>query len=89
MIQCSRPDASAVAAAAAAAAAAEAAWSVGSAPLRTAVVRQQLFFPDRRLIQFDCGKLQVPLPPLRPSHLILDHQRMDTLSSEEGSDPKA
>ena len=31
----------------------------GSAPLRTAVVRQQLFFPDRRLIQFDCGKLQV------------------------------
>lgn len=26
--------------------------------LRTALVRQQLFFPDRRLLQFDCGKLQ-------------------------------
>ena len=29
-----------------------------SAPLRTALVRRQLFFPDRRLIQYDCGKLQ-------------------------------
>jgi len=28
------------------------------APLHTAVVRRQVFFPDRRLIQFDCGKLQ-------------------------------
>ena len=28
------------------------------APLRLAQVRQQLFFPDRRLVQFDCGKLQ-------------------------------
>ncbi|XP_024535951.1 protein PHOTOPERIOD-INDEPENDENT EARLY FLOWERING 1 [Selaginella moellendorffii] len=28
------------------------------APLRPVVVRQQLFFPDRRLLQFDCGKLQ-------------------------------
>lgn len=27
--------------------------------LQTATLRQQLFFPDRRLIQFDCGKLQV------------------------------
>ncbi|CAH9068505.1 unnamed protein product [Cuscuta epithymum] len=28
------------------------------APLRPATVRRQLYFPDRRLIQFDCGKLQ-------------------------------
>ena len=34
-------------------------WFQRSAPLRTAIVRQQVFFPDRRLIQFDCGKLQV------------------------------
>lgn len=26
--------------------------------LRTALVRKQLFFPDRRLLQYDCGKLQ-------------------------------
>jgi hypothetical protein len=30
----------------------------GGGPLRTAAVRQQLFFPDKRLIQYDCGKLQ-------------------------------
>ena len=30
-----------------------------SALLRAATVRRQLFFPDRRLLQFDCGKLQV------------------------------
>lgn len=27
-------------------------------PVRPAVVRRQVYFPDRRLIQFDCGKLQ-------------------------------
>ncbi|KAJ4705577.1 protein PHOTOPERIOD-INDEPENDENT EARLY FLOWERING 1-like [Melia azedarach] len=27
-------------------------------PIRPAIVRRQIFFPDRRLIQFDCGKLQ-------------------------------
>eukprot|EP01018_Ginkgo_biloba_P024829 Gb_30810 [translate_table: standard] len=27
-------------------------------PIRPVIVRRQLFFPDRRLIQFDCGKLQ-------------------------------
>ncbi|XP_010673306.2 protein PHOTOPERIOD-INDEPENDENT EARLY FLOWERING 1 isoform X3 [Beta vulgaris subsp. vulgaris] len=27
-------------------------------PIRPALVRRQLYFPDRRLIQFDCGKLQ-------------------------------
>lgn len=27
-------------------------------PFRPAVVRRQVYFPDRRLIQFDCGKLQ-------------------------------
>ena len=30
----------------------------GMAPLHPALVRRQVFFPDRRLIQFDCGKLQ-------------------------------
>lgn len=57
-LECSRPNASAVAAAAAAAATAERAWAQRAAALRTAVVRQQLFFPDRRLMQYDCGKLQ-------------------------------
>ncbi|XP_010487008.1 PREDICTED: protein PHOTOPERIOD-INDEPENDENT EARLY FLOWERING 1 isoform X3 [Camelina sativa] len=27
-------------------------------PIRPAIVRSQVYFPDRRLIQFDCGKLQ-------------------------------
>lgn len=27
-------------------------------PIRPAIVRRQVYFPDRRLIQFDCGKLQ-------------------------------
>lgn len=27
-------------------------------PIRPAMVRKQVYFPDRRLIQFDCGKLQ-------------------------------
>ncbi|KAL1204817.1 Protein PHOTOPERIOD-INDEPENDENT EARLY FLOWERING 1 [Cardamine amara subsp. amara] len=27
-------------------------------PIRHAIVRRQVYFPDRRLIQFDCGKLQ-------------------------------
>lgn len=27
-------------------------------PIRLAIVRRQVYFPDRRLIQFDCGKLQ-------------------------------
>lgn len=27
-------------------------------PFRPAIVRRQLYFPDRRLLQFDCGKLQ-------------------------------
>ena len=35
------------------------------APLRLAQVRQQLFFPDRRLVQFDCGKLQALATLLR------------------------
>lgn len=55
----SRPDLDTVRKAAAAAATAQAAWYGGSAPLRTAVVRTQLFFPDRKLIQYDCGKLKV------------------------------
>ena len=35
------------------------------APLRHAQVRRQLFFPDRRLVQFDCGKLQALATLLR------------------------
>ncbi|XP_022940291.1 protein PHOTOPERIOD-INDEPENDENT EARLY FLOWERING 1 [Cucurbita moschata] len=27
-------------------------------PIRSAIIRRQVYFPDRRLIQFDCGKLQ-------------------------------
>ncbi|KAF0933873.1 hypothetical protein E2562_019320 [Oryza meyeriana var. granulata] len=27
-------------------------------PIRPVIVRRQVYFPDRRLIQFDCGKLQ-------------------------------
>lgn len=32
-----------------------------SAPFRTAIIRRHLYFPDRRLIQFDCGEYMVPL----------------------------
>lgn len=59
-VWCSRPGPSVVAEAARRAAAAQAEFSARSGALRTAIVRQQLFFPDRRLIQYDCGKLQVP-----------------------------
>ena len=58
-IWCSSPDPALVAAAAQQAEVAARAWFQGGAPLRTAIVRQQLFFPDRRLLQYDCGKLQV------------------------------
>ncbi len=47
-----------MAATATAAATVERAWVQKAAPLRTALGRQQLFFPDRRLMQYDCGKLQ-------------------------------
>ena len=30
-------------------------------------VRMSLSFPDKRLIQWDCGKLQVPLHPFESS----------------------
>ena len=58
-VWCSRPDSSAVAEAARRAALAQREFAERAALLRTAIVRQQLFFPDRRLIQYDCGKLQV------------------------------
>lgn len=57
-IWCSRPDTTALAQQRAMQAALQQEWFERSAPLRTAIVRQQVFFPDRRLIQFDCGKLQ-------------------------------
>eukprot|EP00884_Botryococcus_braunii_P006564 jgi/Botrbrau1/15909/Bobra.40_1s0091.1 len=55
---CSRPDPALVSAAARAAAVVQREFFVRGASLRTAIVRQQVFFPDRRLIQYDCGKLQ-------------------------------
>ena len=58
-VWCSRPDLTLVRQAAANAQLAQLEWFRGSAPLRTAYVRRQLFFPDRKLIQYDCGKLQV------------------------------
>ena len=58
-IWCSRPDLSAVEAAEQQVLTAQHAWFQGAGPLRPAIVRQQLFFPDRRLLQYDCGKLQV------------------------------
>ena len=34
-------------------------------PIRKSFVRQSMFFPDKRLVQFDCGKLQVLAQLLR------------------------
>jgi hypothetical protein len=34
-------------------------WFSRNAPVHLALTRQSMFFPDRKLIQFDCGKLQV------------------------------
>ena len=56
---CSHPDQSVVLQAARQAQMVQQEWFRSSGSLRTAVVRRQLFFPDRRLLQFDCGKLQV------------------------------
>ncbi|XP_020257482.1 protein PHOTOPERIOD-INDEPENDENT EARLY FLOWERING 1 isoform X1 [Asparagus officinalis] len=42
-------------------------------PIRPAIVRRQVYFPDRRLIQFDCGKLQELSVLLR--HLKSDGHR--------------
>lgn len=66
-VWCSRPDATEVRQAAHRAEVALRGVLPMMHPLRTAMVRQQLFFPDRKLIQFDCGKLQVRAvapPPL-------------------------
>lgn len=56
---CSHPDQSIVLQAARHAQLVQQEWVQRSAVLRPAIVRQQLFFPDRQLLQFDCGKLQV------------------------------
>jgi E1A-binding protein p400 len=55
---CSHPDTSLVNAAANRAQALTQAYFARAGLLHTARLRTQLFFPDRRLIQFDCGKLQ-------------------------------
>jgi E1A-binding protein p400 len=55
---CSHPEASAVAAAAAATRTLQAAVAARGALLHVPRLRTQLFFPDRRLLQYDCGKLQ-------------------------------
>lgn len=54
-----RPDTTLVRQAASEAVLATAEWGARSEALHTAVMRSSLFFPDRRLLQFDCGKLQV------------------------------
>lgn len=54
---CSRPDGAVVRRAAVAAAVAQQEFFKRGGSLRTALVRRQLFFPDRRLLQYDCGKL--------------------------------
>ena len=56
---CTSPDRTAVAEAARRALTLSQGFRQGSQPLATALVRGRLFFPDRRLVQFDCGKLQV------------------------------
>ena len=56
---CSHPSSAAVTAAAHRSRAGAQLWATMGAPLRMPLVRQQLFFPDRRLLQYDCGKLQV------------------------------
>ena len=81
-IWCSRPDPSAAAEQQATQAAMQREWFARSQPLRTALVRQQVFFPDRRLIQFDCGKLQASAP--QPAHYSpddwSDHPKQHLLS---------
>lgn len=54
---CSQPDGPSIRRAAVAAAAMQQEFSKRGGSLRTALVRRQLFFPDRRLLQYDCGKL--------------------------------
>lgn len=68
---CSHPDQSVVLEAARQAQLVQQEWFRSSASLRTAIVRRQLFFPDRRLLQFDCGKLQVmPIFPCKLGLLL-------------------
>jgi hypothetical protein len=59
LLTCSHPDSGMVLRAARATALVQQEWYARAAPLRTALVRRQVFFPDRRLLQYDCGKLQV------------------------------
>lgn len=58
MLWCSHPDSSAVAKAADRARVLWTAEGACSQLLHVPRLRTQLFFPDRRLIQYDCGKLQ-------------------------------
>ncbi|GAB4813110.1 hypothetical protein N2152v2_000156 [Parachlorella kessleri] len=57
-LDCSRPDISLVNAALRQAAALQQEYVRRNELLHVAQIRTQLFFPDRRLIQYDCGKLQ-------------------------------
>ncbi len=59
VVWCERPDLTLVRRAASDAALVTAEYWARSAPLHTSTIRGTLFFPDRRLLQFDCGKLQV------------------------------
>ncbi len=55
---CSHPDSSAVAAAARRSRALQTTYVEKSELLHVPRLRTQLFFPDKRLLQYDCGKLQ-------------------------------
>ncbi|KAG7668752.1 hypothetical protein Ndes2437B_g07158 [Nannochloris sp. 'desiccata'] len=55
---CSHPDSSAVAAAAHRSRALQTTYEEKSELLHIPRLRTQLFFPDKRLLQYDCGKLQ-------------------------------
>ncbi|XP_019092213.1 PREDICTED: protein PHOTOPERIOD-INDEPENDENT EARLY FLOWERING 1-like [Camelina sativa] len=52
-------------------------------PIRPAIVRSQVYFPDRRLIQFDCGKLQELAMLLRKLKFGGDERAVITTSSQE------
>ncbi|KAK9788325.1 hypothetical protein WJX73_009601 [Symbiochloris irregularis] len=58
VVWCSHPDQSRALEAAQEAVTMQSMFSRRGKSLATAIARKQLFFPDRRLIQFDCGKLQ-------------------------------
>ncbi len=72
-VWCSRPDLSLVRKAASDTQLVSVEWAARSGALHTSIVRSKLFFPDRRLLQFDCGKLQVRWAPFLVRCYLADH----------------